>query len=80
MSSRTNTEVARLRRLRRFAARHNLAILASEKPSSKVPGGGYMLNDNEARKPVIGAHPQPYSASLDEVEEYLDKLSETDEL
>ncbi|HVW91463.1 MAG TPA: hypothetical protein VHB74_02530 [Devosia sp.] len=74
MSSRAGNEVARLRRLKRLAARHGLAILVATKPSSKVAEGGYMLTEDETRKVLLGDRPQPYSASLDAIEAHLDQL------
>ncbi|HTJ57848.1 MAG TPA: hypothetical protein VL418_09840 [Devosiaceae bacterium] len=79
MSSRAGTEVARLRRLRRLAGRRGLALLATERPNPKLPGSGYMLNDDESRRPILGDRPQPYSATLDQIEEYLDRMPEDSE-
>ncbi len=72
MSSRAGSEAARLRRLKRLAGRHGLAVLVASKPSSKVPGGGYMLTEDASRKVLLGDQPLPYSASLDQIEEHLD--------
>lgn len=74
MSSRAGNEGSRLRRLKRLAGRHGLAILVASKPSSKVEDGGYMLTEDESRKVLLGDRPQPYSASLDAVEAHLEKL------
>lgn len=74
MSGRAGSEVARLRRLKRLAARYGLAILVATKPSSKVAEGGYMLTEDETRKVLLGDRPQPYSASLDAIEAHLDQL------
>ncbi len=74
MSSRAATEVARLRRLRRLAARAGLAILAAAKPSSKG-SGGYMLTDDDERKPLLGHQPAPYSATLDDIEAHLETIA-----
>jgi ATP-dependent HslUV protease subunit HslV len=71
MSSRAGTETARLRRLRRAAARQGLAILAAGKPASKGLGG-YMLSNDETRKVVLGGEPKPYAATLDEIEAWLE--------
>lgn len=76
MSSRAHTEAARLRRLRRLAARHGLAILAAAKPNSAQPDGGYMLSDDATRRPILGDRPQPYGASLDAIEAHLEALAE----
>jgi len=71
MSSRAGTETARLRRLRRTAARQGLAILAATKPASKGLGG-YMLSDDAERRIVLGDKPKPYAATLDEIEAWLE--------
>ncbi|RUT29353.1 hypothetical protein EMQ25_14635 [Arsenicitalea aurantiaca] len=76
MSSRAGTETARLRRLRRFGHRRGYTILAAQRPASKVAGGGYMLSLDATFKPVLGDEPIPYSASLDEVEAYLEALED----
>jgi hypothetical protein len=73
MSSRAHHDVARLRRLKRLAARYGLAVLAAERPNSKAAGGGYMLTDDETRKPLLGNVPAPYSASLDDIEDYIER-------
>ena len=75
MSSRAGTEVARLRRLRRLAARRGLAILAAAKPNPRIENGGYMLSDDESRRVLLGDKPLPYSASL----EILLELREADD-
>jgi len=72
MSSRAGTEMARLRRMRRAAARQGLAILAAGKPASKGLGG-YMLSQDEARKVILGGEPKPYAATLDEIEAWLER-------
>jgi hypothetical protein len=71
MSSRRGSEAARLRRLRRTAGRHGLAILAAGKPSSKV-SGGYMISNDEQHHVLVGDKPVPYAMTLDEVEAYLE--------
>lgn len=70
--SRSDTDAARLRRLRRLAARRGLAILAAARPASKVAGGGYMLSDEATRRVVLGDKPLPYSASLEAIEAQLE--------
>jgi hypothetical protein len=69
--SRTDSDAARLRRLRRLAARHGLSILAATRPASKAAGGGFMLSEQESRAVLLGDRPAPYSATLDAVEERL---------
>jgi hypothetical protein len=78
MSSRAGTETARLRRLRRAAARQGLAILAAGKPASKGLGG-YMLSDDAERRIILGDKPKPYAATLDEIEAWLEEEGEIGE-
>jgi hypothetical protein len=73
MSSRAHHDVARLRRLKRLAARYGLAVLVAERSNSKVAGGGYMLTDDDTRQPLLGHVPAPYSASLDDIEDYIER-------
>jgi hypothetical protein len=78
--SRKDSTAALERRVRRVAVRHGLHILKAQKPDAKVlQHGGYMLRDAEAFTIVFGDKPYAYSADLDEVEAYLDKLDEGEE-
>ncbi len=70
--SRRDSDVARLRRMRRMAQRRGLSILKATHPRS--PESGYMLSVEEGRQVLLGDKPQPYSASLDAIEAYLDAL------
>jgi hypothetical protein len=72
MSSRRGSEAARLRRLKRMAARGGFAILVATKPSSKT-GGGYMISNDETHRVLLGDKPTPYALTLDEVETWLDR-------
>jgi len=71
MSSRADTDIARLRRLRRVAQRQNLTILVGTKPNSKQLSGFYMLSDDDTRRPVFGNVPRPFSATMDQIEAFL---------
>jgi hypothetical protein len=77
--SRTDSDAARLRRLRRLAARHGLSILAATRPASKAAGGGYMLSEEQTRQVLLGGRPLPYSATLDAVEDWLLALEDGEE-
>jgi hypothetical protein len=77
--SRTDSDAARLRRLRRLAARHGLSILAATRPASKAAGGGYNLSEQESRAVLLGDRPAPYSATLDAVEARLLAVAEEGE-
>lgn len=70
--SRVDSDNARLRRLRRLGHRKGLTILTTKKPDPKVVNGGYMLSADETFKVILGDRPVPYSASLDQIEAYLD--------
>lgn len=76
--SRSDWDNARLRRLRRVAARHNLSILMNAKPDArrKHDGPGYMISNEDNRTPIMGHQPIPYGATLEEVEAYFEKLGE----
>jgi hypothetical protein len=79
MSSRKHSLVAIERRLRRAATRHYLHFMIAQKPDVKVKAhGGYMLRDARTMAIVLGDKSYLYSASLEEVTEYLDKLDEAE--
>jgi len=71
--SRKEFDASRMRRMKRIAARHGLTILTAEKLKVLGTKGGHALRDADY-KVIFGNVPQPYSASLDEIEAYLDKL------
>lgn len=79
MSSRKNSDSARLRRLKRLGQRHGLAILTTGKPNPRFPDGGYMLSHEATRRPILGDKPMPYCASLDEIEAYFDAFAAGDD-
>ncbi|MHA6692584.1 hypothetical protein [Devosia sp. A449] len=72
--SRKELDVSRMRRMKRIAARHGLTILTAEKIKVLGGTGGHALREDESYKVVYGNEPQPFSASLDDIEAYLDKL------
>lgn len=60
------------RRVRRLAVRQGLNLLKPEKPTKQVLAhGGYMLRDVESFAIVFGDAEYLFSATLDEVEEFL---------
>jgi len=67
MSSRAGNDSSRLRRLRRLGHRLGLSILADR--------SGYMVTLETSRTVVLGDRPKPYSATLDEVEAYIDGVA-----
>ena len=77
MSSRAHTPVAVERRVRRLATRHNLHLMTAQKPDAKVKAhGGFMLRDAETMTIVLGDRSYLFSASLEEVAEYLEVLEQ----
>jgi len=61
------------RRVKRFAIRYGLHLMKSQKPFGKVlEHGGYMLRDEDTRKIIFGDQGYEFSATLDEVEAFLE--------
>ncbi len=70
--SRANTDAARERRLRRIALRKGLTIMIVQKPTPKTRvHGGYMVRETESFTVVFGNASYEYSASLDEIDDFL---------
>jgi hypothetical protein len=75
--SRKEAITSRERRAKRLAIRYNLHIMTCQKPDKRVLAhGGYMLRDGDTMKIVFGEKDYPFSASLDEIEAWLDALEE----
>jgi hypothetical protein len=75
MSSRRDTLAATERRIKRRLGKHNLDLLKAQKPTPKVLAqGGYKLRDAETGQIVFGETSYEFSASLEDVEAYLDQL------
>ncbi len=75
--SRKEATNSRERRAKRLAIRYNLHVMTCQKPDKRVLAhGGYMLRDGETMKIVFGDKEYPFSASLDEIEAWLDALEE----
>ncbi|MBU1335446.1 MAG: hypothetical protein ACK4G5_09605 [Devosia sp.] len=72
--SRKEFDASRMRRMKRIAARHGLTILTAEKIKVQGGKGGHALREDESFKVIYGNVPQPFSATLDEIESYLDNL------
>lgn len=77
--SRKEFDVSRMRRMKRVAARYGLTILTAEKIKVLGQPGGHALRHDESFKIVYGDVPKPFSASLDDIEAYLDKLEAEEE-
>lgn len=61
------------RRVKRLGRRYGVSLMKCEKPFGKVKEhGGYMLRDDDTRKIVFGNEGYEFSATLEEVEEFLD--------
>lgn len=77
--SRKEFDASRMRRMKRLAARHGLTILTSDKIKTLGQPGGHAIRHDESFKVIFGNEPKPFSASLDDVEIYLDKLEAGEE-
>jgi hypothetical protein len=73
--SRKEADNSRERRAKRICARHNLHLMAPLKPDKQVLArGGYMLRDGATMKILLGDKDYLFSATMDEIEAYLDAL------
>jgi hypothetical protein len=77
--SRKEFEASRMRRMRRIAGRHGLTILTAEKLTAKQGKGGHALREDESFKVIYGHHPIPFTATLEDIEAYLEKLEASEE-
>lgn len=79
MSSRAHNQASVERRIRRQLQKRNLSMLTPRLPDAKVRAhGGYMLRDDESGAYVFGEKPYQFSATLDEIEAWLDGDSAAD--
>lgn len=77
MGNRANSQTSLERRIRRIAQRRGLSLLVAHKRNRQIDAhGGYMLSDDDTRKPVFGNAGYEYSATLDEIEAFLDAPDE----
>jgi hypothetical protein len=77
--SRKEFEASKMRRLKRIAGRHGLTILTAEKLTAKMGKGGHAIREDESFKVIFGDSPQPFSATFDEIEAYVEKLEADEE-
>ena len=77
--SRKEFDASRMRRMKRVAARHGLTILTSEKLKVLGHPGGHALREDSTFKVIYGDVPKPFSATIDDIENYLDKLEAGEE-
>ncbi len=72
MSSRAHTLAAMERRVRRLGRPFGVSLLIAQKRNPKIEAhGGYMLRDDDTFEIVFGNKGYEFSASLEEVEEFL---------
>ena len=71
--SRKEFDASRMRSMKRIEARHGLTILTDEKMKVLGTTGGHAIRDADFQI-IYGNVPKPFSASIDDVESYLDKL------
>jgi hypothetical protein len=77
MSSRRDTLAATERRIRRLLGRRNLDLLKAQKPSAKAQEhGGYKLRDAATGQIVLGEVSYEFSASLEDIEAWLEAQPE----
>lgn len=71
--SRKDSKTAVERRVRRVLTRFNLHLMICQKPDKRVLAhGGYMVRDGATMKILYGDAEYPFSASLDEVEAWVE--------
>lgn len=69
----TESDKVKENRLRRIAERRGMRLEKSRRRDPKaIDYGGYMLIDTAANAVVVGASPYSYSASLEDIENYLE--------
>ena len=77
MSSRAHTQTAMERRVRRLGRPFGVSLLVAQKRNPKIDAhGGYMLRDDETFEIVFGNKGYEFSATLEEVEEFLTESRE----
>ncbi len=60
------------RRVKRLGRRYGVSLMKCHRPFGKVlQHGGYMLRDDDTRKIVFGDNGYEFSATLQEVEDFL---------
>ena len=74
MSSRAHTLAAMERRVRRMGRPFGVSLLVAQKRNPKIEAhGGYMLRDDDTFEIVFGNAGYDFSATLDEVEAFLEE-------
>lgn len=72
--SRKEFDASRMRRMKRVAARFGYTILTAEKIKVLGNAGGHQVREDDSFRIVYGDVPKPFSASLDEIETWLEQL------
>jgi hypothetical protein len=72
--SRKEFDASRMRRLKRITARYGLTIMTADKIKVLGGQGGHQIREDKSYNIVFGDVPKPFSATLDEVEAYIEKL------
>ncbi len=68
------------RRVKRVAARYGVHVMKAQKMFGKIAEhGGYMLRNDETGAILFGNQGYEFSATLDEIEEWLDTNTARDE-
>lgn len=68
------------RRVKRLAARYGVHVMKAQKMFGKIAEhGGYMLRNDETGAILFGNQGYEFSATLDEIEEWLDANTARDE-
>ena len=75
MSSRKNHLVSQERQVKRLLGRHNYDLLKPIKTNSKIEEhGGYKVRDASTGKVIFGETSYEFSASLEDIEAWLEAL------
>jgi len=75
MSSRRDTPAAIERQTKRLLGRHNYDLLKPERLTAKIrEHGGYKVRDAASGEIVFGQTPYEFSATLEEIEAWLETL------
>jgi hypothetical protein len=77
MSSRRDHLASRERQIRRLLGRRNYDLLKPKKPNPKIEAhGGYKVRDAATGKVVFGEQGYEFSATLEDIEGWLDALDD----
>ncbi|MBF0678137.1 MAG: hypothetical protein IR164_04265 [Devosia sp.] len=77
--SRKEFDASRMRRAKRILVRYGLTVLTAEKMKVHGQPGGHALRDDKSYKIILGGEPKPFSATLEDIEAYIEKLEAGEE-